>query len=120
MHARKENRGICARMEETRHLRKIGSTRDNQIHIGELDLVHRALLGGESTDLVGRDHDVLALLLLALAGGGSVGSIQFGAGASLADHASLSGSLAEAETSHDTDSAVGAPGRLARWTRRSS
>ena len=42
--------------------RKISTPRNDQVHVGELHLVDWAFLCGESTDLIGRDNHIFALL----------------------------------------------------------
>lgn len=97
------------RTEETEygHLGKIGTTRNNQVHVGELDLVNGTLLGWESADLVRRDNDILALLFLARGCSTcrSISAVNLGTGTAFTDHPALRSILGTADIP-DADSTI--------------
>lgn len=104
------------------HLGKIGTASNNQVHIGELDLVDSTLLCWESADLVRRDNDILALLFLVrgCSASRSITGVKLGASAAFTDHASLGAILRTADipdanstigTARDEDCRLNAPAK---------
>lgn len=102
---------------------QVSPARHPQIHPGELDLVDRALLGGEGADLVRRHHGILCLLLrpgtgrAGLRGSGS--AVDLGPRPALPDDPPLAGPIVgwhhiphanrPVHTAGDDDGGFGAP-----------